>query len=131
MTSINERIRLILDRMDIPNKAVAEWLGMTNSRLSQKFKEGIWDSLAELQTIANKTGYSLDWIITGKGEDRSSSVSEPDVKYKTVSQPDSIKMIPSDVWDELQKNNQVFKQEIDRLWSLVNNLTSNALRPHE
>jgi SOS-response transcriptional repressor LexA len=40
---------------------------MTNSRLSQKFREGIWDSLVELQKISEKTGYSIDWIITGDG----------------------------------------------------------------
>lgn len=64
---INERIRLILDREKIANKDVAEWLGMTNSRLSQKFKDGIWDSVEELKKIARQTGYRLDWIITGSG----------------------------------------------------------------
>jgi hypothetical protein len=83
--SINERIRLILDREKIANKDVAEWLSMTNSRLSQKFKEGIWDSLAELQLLAEKTGYRLDWIIEGKGAEKAgaASVSEPgDMKYE-------------------------------------------------
>lgn len=64
---INERIRLILDRDRISNKQVAEWLGMTNSRMSQKFKDGIWDSVDELKKIAINTGYRLDWIITGNG----------------------------------------------------------------
>lgn len=64
---INERIRLILDRDRISNKQVAEWLGMTNSRMSQKFKEGIWDSVDELKKISAYTGYRLDWIITGSG----------------------------------------------------------------
>lgn len=64
---INERIRLILDREKIANKDVAEWLGMTSSRLSQKFKEGIWDSVEELKKISRQTGYRLDWIITGSG----------------------------------------------------------------
>lgn len=69
MTSINERIRLILDRAGITNKDVADWLGMTNSRLSQKFKAGIWDSVDELKVIAERTGYSLDSLITGVGFD--------------------------------------------------------------
>ncbi len=69
MISINERIRLILDRQGIANKDVAEWLGMTNSRLSQKFKAGIWDSVDELKVIAKHTGMSLDSLITGVGFD--------------------------------------------------------------
>jgi hypothetical protein len=68
--SINERIRLILDRDKIANKDVAEWLSMTNSRLSQKFKDGIWDSVAELKVLADKTGYRLDWLISGKGPEK-------------------------------------------------------------
>jgi hypothetical protein len=77
--TINERIRIILDREKIQNKDLAIWLGMTNSRLSQKFKEGIWDSVEELTVIAEKTNYHLDWIITGKGEPKSGAalVEEP------------------------------------------------------
>lgn len=73
--TINERIRLILDREKIPNKDLAGWLGMTNSRLSQKFKEGIWDSVAELQKISDHTGYYLDWLITGEGEENIPDIS--------------------------------------------------------
>jgi transcriptional regulator with XRE-family HTH domain len=82
--SINERIRLILDREKISNKDVAEWLGMTNSRLSQKFKEGIWDSVEELKLITERTGYNLDWIITGKGAAKAdaSAVAEPELKLE-------------------------------------------------
>jgi len=66
MVSINERIRLILDREKIANKEVAEWFGITNSRISQKFKDGIWDSMDELLTIAARTGYRVDWIVNGE-----------------------------------------------------------------
>jgi hypothetical protein len=72
--TINERIRIILDREKIQNKDLATWLGMTNSRLSQKFKEGIWDSVEELSVIADHTNYHLDWIITGKGEPKIGSL---------------------------------------------------------
>jgi SOS-response transcriptional repressor LexA len=82
--TINERIRLILDRKGISNKTVAEWLSMTNSRLSQKFKEGIWDSVAELQVIAEKTGFALDWIITGKDEDAGMHIQASEGEGKTV-----------------------------------------------
>jgi phage repressor protein C with HTH and peptisase S24 domain len=43
---------------------------MTNSRMSQKFREGIWDSVKELQTVTDRTGYNLDWIITGEGAEK-------------------------------------------------------------
>jgi hypothetical protein len=80
--TINERIRIILDREKIQNKDLATWLGMTNSRLSQKFKEGIWDSVEELSVIADRTDYHLDWIITGKGEPKKigSMVAEPPIE---------------------------------------------------
>jgi hypothetical protein len=81
--TINERIRIILDREKIQNKDLAVWLGMTNSRLSQKFKEGIWDSVEELSVVAEKTNYHLDWIITGKGEPKSGSlVAESPIEYE-------------------------------------------------
>jgi hypothetical protein len=79
--TINERIRIILDREKIQNKDLATWLGMTNSRLSQKFKEGIWDSVEELSVIADRTDYHLDWIITGKGEPKTGAmVAEPPIE---------------------------------------------------
>lgn len=91
MESINERIRLILDRKKIANKEVAAWLDMTNSRMSQKFKEGIWDSVAELKVICEKIGVDLDWLITGEGrpEANRSMVSESDSVYET-----NVKRIP-------------------------------------
>ena len=94
MISINERIRLILDRSGIDNIVVAGWLGMTNSRMSQKFKGGIWDSVAELRVIAEKTGVDLDWLITGKGEPNkntsSNLVNEPQVEYYNLP-PETVK----------------------------------------
>lgn len=42
-----------------------------------------------------------------------------------------VKVIPADVWQELQENNAVFKVEIDRLWSLVNRLTAEPVRANK
>lgn len=67
MESINDRIRRVLALEKIPAKTLAKWLNFTEGRLSQKFKEGIWDSLDELKKVSAHTGYSLDWLITGKG----------------------------------------------------------------
>lgn len=82
--AINERIRQILFSEKIANKDVAEWLGMTSSRLSQKLKDEIWDSVEELKKISEKTGYRLDWIVTGNGDPKEelaqmSIVSEPSI----------------------------------------------------
>lgn len=42
-----------------------------------------------------------------------------------------VRVIPADVWQELQENNAVFKIEIDRLWSLVNRLTAEPVRSNK
>lgn len=85
---INERIRLVLDRERVANKDVAEWLGITSSRLSQKFKAGIWDSVEELKKISEHTGYHLDWIVTGEGDERmESKVAESDPSYGLIKDP--------------------------------------------
>jgi hypothetical protein len=44
---------------------------------------------------------------------------------------DKVKLIPRDVWEELQDNNAVFKGEIDRLWALVNRLTAEPVRANK
>lgn len=44
---------------------------------------------------------------------------------------EDVKLIPTDVWLELQQNNAIFKVEIDRLWGLVSHLTGNNASPHK
>lgn len=66
LLSINERIRLILDRKGISDKTLAEAMGVSRSRLSQIFKAGVWDNLTQLRAVAKFLGYSVDYLITGK-----------------------------------------------------------------
>lgn len=73
--SINERIKLIIDRSGLNQKEAAEWFGFTPGRLSQKLKGEIWDSVQELQQISKHTGYNLDWIVTGEGEEKITDIS--------------------------------------------------------
>jgi hypothetical protein len=68
--SIFERIRLILNREKISDKTVAGWLGLTPQRLSQKFRDNRWDSLREIEIIAEKTGYRFEWIHSGTGSEK-------------------------------------------------------------
>lgn len=70
--TINERIKLIIDRSGKSQKDAADWFGFTPGRLSQKLTAGIWDSVKELQEISKHTGYTLDWIITGEGQEKES-----------------------------------------------------------
>ena len=86
MTSINERIKLIMQRERIPAKTVANWLNFGESRASQKFKDGVWDSLAELKILSEKTGYELHWIISGTGPEKATELSvveEPPLKFNS------------------------------------------------
>ncbi|MEJ0030899.1 MAG: hypothetical protein WDO15_11240 [Bacteroidota bacterium] len=67
-SNINARIRSVLTIRKISDKQLAQWLEISPGRLSQKFKGETWDSLTELQEIADRTGFSLAWVITGEGE---------------------------------------------------------------
>lgn len=64
---INHRIKQILSELGLSSRQLAAWLNVSDGRISQKFKEGVWDSLEELKLISANSGYSLDWIVTGKG----------------------------------------------------------------
>lgn len=64
---IGERIRQILAEQKLTDKDVAGWLGITPQRLSQKFKDDIWDSISEIETISTKTWISTEWLISGTG----------------------------------------------------------------
>lgn len=57
--SISERIRLIISRDEkLTAEVISGWLGITPTRVRQKLKEGIWDSLSEITTISDMTGYA-------------------------------------------------------------------------
>jgi transcriptional regulator with XRE-family HTH domain len=81
---INDRIKLILKEQGVTDKKLAQWIGISTGRISQKFKDEVWDSLAELKKISEHTGYRLDWIVTGKGakkeEPEMAGANEPPIK---------------------------------------------------
>lgn len=54
------------------------------------------------------------------------ALTETNASRQTFSDP--VKTMPMDVWDELKENNETFKEEINRLWALVNRLTTNEPR---
>lgn len=41
----------------------------STTRLSQKFKGEIWDSITELELIADRTGVSFEWLRKGEPSD--------------------------------------------------------------
>lgn len=108
MLSINERIKLILDRKGINDKDLAAAMGVSRSRLSQIFKSGVWDDLKHLRKVAEFTGFPLEYIVDGKLSDQEvdspdaskgqsySSVAEPDLSGKTI-RPLTITLSPSGV----------------------------------
>jgi transcriptional regulator with XRE-family HTH domain len=87
--SINERIRQVLKEGQVSQKSLADALGISEGRLSQKFKAGIWDSIEEIKVVSSLCQCRLDWLITGKGikllvkEEDFLIVHEDGVKYNT------------------------------------------------
>jgi len=81
--SVNERIQLILKEKRIKDKDLAGWLGISAGRLSQKFKDGVWDSLAELKIISESTGATVEWLAHGIGSmfDKGTIANEPAPHY--------------------------------------------------
>lgn len=69
LLSINERIKLIMDRQGLGDKALAGAMGLTRGRVSQIFKAGVWDNMKQLKVVADFLGYPVAYLISGKEED--------------------------------------------------------------
>ncbi len=81
---VNDRIRQVLAQEKITDKTLADWLNMSAGRVSQKFKDGKWDRLGELNIIAEKTGYSLEWLYSGNGPEKGNAVAESEQTYRAI-----------------------------------------------
>lgn len=57
-----------MTRKKVKAKQLAPAIGVTESRLSQIFKDGKWDNLTQLRAAADYLGYSVDYLLTGKEE---------------------------------------------------------------
>lgn len=79
--SINERIKIIRDRLDLSTNTVSEWLNITPQRLRQKVADGIWN-LEDINIICDRTGYSFNWICQGYGPEKESDAIEALESYK-------------------------------------------------
>lgn len=98
------------------------------------------DDLAEKMSVSRQTVY--DWE-SGKSEPRKAKLDKlkqilgMDYEHHTqnfnltAKTGEEMRLIPRDVWEELQDNNTVFKEEIDRLWNLVNTLAGQSARPNK
>lgn len=106
---------------------------------ARELKNWSVDDLAEKMGVTRQTVY--DWE-SGKSEPRKAKLDKlrgilgMDYEHHTENfnltarKGEEIRLIPRDVWDELKDNNAVFKEEIDRLWSLVNTLAGQSARPN-
>lgn len=68
-------------RKKVKAKDLAPAIGVTESRLSQIFKDGNWDNLKQLRAVADYLGQTVEFLLHGKEEAESEtppSVSEED-----------------------------------------------------
>lgn len=81
MRGISERIRAVLGKKKLSDKDIAAVLGVSPQRISQKISSDNWDSLNELQDIAEFLKCDFNWLAFG---DEPPTVQEPEVKGYSV-----------------------------------------------
>jgi len=64
--TIGYRIKMALDARDIKQKDLAKILGVTQATVSSYISGKIDASVNVLLVVAKMTGFTLDWLITGK-----------------------------------------------------------------
>lgn len=75
-----------MTRRKVKAKDLAPAIGVTESRLSQIFRDGKWDNLTQLRAAASFLGCSVDYLMTGRDDlpDEGPTVSEADTEKYLV-----------------------------------------------
>ena len=67
--TVLQRIRKVIDYLDISDRKFAESIGLPQTTISSMFKRGNDPKVSIIQAIINAhTFISLDWLMTGQGE---------------------------------------------------------------
>lgn len=67
--STSEKLEIILKRLDMTKKELAEKWGISQPSISQKFKENNWKE-TDLKKFCKITGYTYEVILTDKDGDK-------------------------------------------------------------
>lgn len=85
--SINERIRLILDRLKMQDQELAKKIGMPKATFSQRMSKENW-TIEELKDLSEVTGYSFSWICEESGpeleKDHFAAIEEWQAKHNVI-----------------------------------------------
>lgn len=95
----------LADRVGVSRQTIISWEGKERVKVSEE----------DAQKLASALGVPLDVLTKEKTSKSEVSTDRDDFSYE--------------MFQEIKKNNEVFKEEIDRLWSLVNRLTSTDVKP--
>lgn len=95
----------LADRVGVSRQTIITWEGKEKAKVSQ----------SDAEKLALALGVTIEVLTKEKTDSEYGPSVKEDFSYE--------------MFQEIKKNNQVFKEEIDRLWALVNRLTTSDANP--
>lgn len=102
-SKVSERIDEIMQKLSLNQKQLADLLGITQPAVSKYLSNRIPPAYILLK-IAQISGRSMEWFLTGESEDLSYKVAEPVNTYNTVLKLEKkISLLPKEIYRRLEQ----------------------------
>jgi transcriptional regulator with XRE-family HTH domain len=76
--TIRERISLALERSDKSQRDLAKLMGLSPPTVNSMLSKDEIDSIKYLKAVEELTGFSFEWLRTGKGQEKNGPIDKTD-----------------------------------------------------
>lgn len=122
-STVNERIRLLIDYLKISDKKFAEMIGIPQTTLSNLFNRQTEPGYKILNAIMNCiNGISSDWLLTGEGEMIRQNIHQTNNQGDNINSGGNLSLdksvktnIDPKYVEKLEEDNKRMNQEISKL----------------
>lgn len=122
-STVNERIRLLIDYLKISDKKFAEMIGIPQTTLSNLFNRQTEPGYKILNAIMNCiNGISSDWLLTGEGEMIRQNIHQTNNQGDNINAGGNLSLdksvktnIDPKYVEKLEEDNKRMNQEISKL----------------